>query len=172
MRDFTVVLVAENLTDLSQQLVQSPYTAEIQILLPDESERKRYVDSFVESNEEKYNKKSEVTPTALAQNTAGLGYIQLRSILADVVENRTHLTYEVLSDLKKSFIEAEAYGLLEFIETDYTLDLVAGHKHAIKHLRGAATALKNGRPDVLPMGYLVSGPVGTGKTFTITCFGR
>ena len=29
----------------------------------------------------------------------------------------------------------------------------------------ASRALKAGRFDVMPMGYLVSGPVGTGKTF-------
>ncbi len=159
-----------DLNDLSQQLVQSPYTVEIQIMLPDEAERTEYVESFVARHQEKYKQRSDVTTAALAQNTAGLGFIQLRSILADVVENRTHLTYEVLSDLKKTFIEAEAYGLLEFIETDFTLDLVAGHKQAIAHLRDAAQAIKNNRPDVIPMGYLVSGPVGTGKTFTITCF--
>jgi len=37
-------------------------------------------------------------------------------------------------------------------------------------LRGAATALRKGRTDVVPMGYLISGPVGTGKTFITTCF--
>jgi SpoVK/Ycf46/Vps4 family AAA+-type ATPase len=60
--------------------------------------------------------------------------------------------------------------MLEFVETTWNLDLVAGHTEAKEHLRHAARALRNGRPDVLPMGYLVSGPVGTGKTFMITCF--
>jgi SpoVK/Ycf46/Vps4 family AAA+-type ATPase len=33
-----------------------------------------------------------------------------------------------------------------------------------------ANAIKHGRQDVVPMGYLVSGPVGTGKTFLVSCF--
>jgi SpoVK/Ycf46/Vps4 family AAA+-type ATPase len=37
-------------------------------------------------------------------------------------------------------------------------------------LRGASSALKMGRNEVLPMGYLIAGPVGTGKTFMATCF--
>ncbi|WP_456424649.1 ATP-binding protein [Rhodocaloribacter sp.] len=168
--DFTVVLITENLIALNQQLVQSPYTAEIQIPIPDEASRRAFVEWYVDGRKDTFTQHSEVSVRALAQNTAGLSFIQLRTILADVLENRSELTFELLSALKKEFIEAEAYGMLEFVETDWNLDMVAGHEEAKTHLRHAAHALKNGRPDVLPMGYLVSGPVGTGKTFMITCF--
>lgn len=168
--DFTVALIAENLTNLNQALVQSPYTAELHIKMPNEVERKAFVSWYLTGRQETFASRSDVSLDALAQNTAGLGYIQLRTILADILENRRRLTFETLSKMKKEFIEAEAYGMLEFVETDYNLDMVAGHEYAIKHLRHAAKALKSGNPQVLPMGYLVSGPVGTGKTFTITCF--
>jgi len=168
--DFTVALITQNLTELNQQIVQSPYTAEIQIPIPDQKARFEYVSHYLEGLEGDWGQHSEVDPKSLAANTAGLGFIQLRSIVADVIENHTSLTYEVLSKMKKEFIEAEAYGMLEFMETDLSLDLVAGHSMAKEHLRQAAKALKSGRPDVMPMGYLVSGPVGTGKTFSIMCF--
>ena len=32
--------------------------------------------------------------------------------------------------------------------------------------------MKEGNPEVLPMGYLVCGPVGTGKTFLVQCFAK
>jgi len=80
------------------------------------------------------------------------------------------LTYEMLSEMKKEMIEEAAFGMLEFVETDFNMDMVAGHAEAKQHLRHAASALRNHRPDVMPMGYLISGPVGTGKTFIITCF--
>ncbi len=169
-KDFTACLVTENLSDLSQPLIQSPYTAEVHLSLPDEAARARYVDWHLGGQEDAFDAHSEVPPRTLAQNTAGLSFTQLRTLLADVLENRTRLTFETLSARKKEFIEAEAYGMLEFVETDFDLDMVAGHHEAKAHLRQAAAALKAGRPDVLPMGYLVSGPVGTGKTFLITCF--
>lgn len=168
--DFTMVLLTEKLGDLNQQIVQSPYTAEIPLPFPSEAERRAFIGWVLSGREDAYRMHSTVSPDALAQNTAGLNRIQLRTILADVLENRTELTFEVLSQMKKEFIEAEAYGMLEFIETDFNLDMVAGHAEAKAHLRHAAAALRNGRPDVMPMGYLVSGPVGTGKTFMITCF--
>ena len=168
--DLTVCLITENLTDLNQQLVQSPHTAEIYVPIPSEHDRKQFIDTSLTGSRSTFDAHSDVSPANLAQNTAGLNYTQLRSIVADVLENQNRLTFETLSDLKKEFIEAEAYGLLEFIETDYSLDLVAGHTEAKQHLRQAARALRAGRPDVMPMGYLISGPVGCGKTFLITCF--
>jgi len=168
--DFTVTLVAQNLSELNQQVVQSPYTAEIQIPIPDEDARQKYVANYLDGLEGEWAQHSTVESELLASNTAGLGFIQLRSILADVLENHTDLTFDALSAMKKDFIEAEAFGMLEFLETDLNLDMVAGHAQAKAHLRDAAKALKAGRQDVMPMGYLVSGPVGTGKTFTIMCF--
>ncbi|MGB3542307.1 ATP-binding protein, partial [Rubrivirga sp.] len=171
--DFTLVLVAENLGDLSRPFIQSPYNAELDLLFPDQAERESFVDWFLSAQpdgRERYDKLSSVPDLTLAQNTAGLGYVQLRSILADVLENERALTFETLSAKKKELIEAEAYGLLEFVETDYSLDMVAGHTEAKQHLLAAAEAIKAGRPDVMPMGYLIAGPVGTGKTFLVTTF--
>ena len=174
--DFTLVLVAENLNDLSRSFIQSPYNAELDITFPDAAQRKGFIDWFLSSGARgadrraRFDALSDVSDAVLAQNTAGLGYVQLRSILADVIENERRLTFDVLSAKKKELIEAEAYGLLEFVETPYTLDMVAGHTEAKAHLRAAAEAIKSGRPDVMPMGYLIAGPVGTGKTFMITTF--
>jgi AAA+ superfamily predicted ATPase len=168
--DFTLTLLTENLTDLNQQFVQSPHTAEIYVPIPEESDRQRYIEWALEDRQDTFTAHSDVSGPALASNSAGLNYTQLRTILADVLENKNQLTPDTLSDLKKEFIEAEAYGLLEFIETDHTLDLVAGHTEAKQHLRQAARAVRAGRHEVLPMGYLVSGPVGCGKTFLINCF--
>ncbi len=41
-RDFTACLITENLSDLNQQLVQSPHTAEIHVPLPDEAARRAF----------------------------------------------------------------------------------------------------------------------------------
>jgi SpoVK/Ycf46/Vps4 family AAA+-type ATPase len=168
--DFTLCLVTENLTALNQQLSASAHTAEIQIPMPDEAARKDYIDNYTERHPTSFDEHSAVTGEQLARDTAGLGYVQLRTLLADVLENRTRLTRERLTERKKAMIEEAAHGMLEFVETDHDLDMVAGHDAAKEHLRQAARALHRGRRDVVPMGYLVCGPVGTGKTFMITCF--
>ena len=168
--DFTVCLIAENLNDLNQQHVQSPWTAEIDIPLPDEEDRLAFTQWSIKGRETLFDQHSDLSCELLAQQTPGLGYTQLRTMLADTLENKTHLSLNHMSTLKKSLIEEAAFGMLEFVESDNGLDDVAGHSEAKSHLRSAAHALRNGIHDVMPMGYLVSGPVGTGKTFLITCF--
>ncbi len=166
--DFTTVLITENLADLNKTLVQNPYTTDIKINIPGEKERLEFIK--FETKEDTWKDISTVKAEIIAQQTAGLNFVNIRSVLSNARENKEKITFEGLSETKKELIEAEAYGLLEFVETQYTLDNVAGHTHVKKHLRQAVKALKSGRQDVMPMGYLVCGPVGTGKTFLVTCF--
>jgi len=166
--DFTNVLITENLSDLNKTLIQNPYTTEIKITIPAEEDRLSFIK--FETENDKFEKISSVKPEIIAQQTAGLNYVNMRSVLSNARENKEKITFESLSKNKKELIEAEAYGLLEFVETQYSLDNVAGHTQVKVHLRQAVKALKEGRQDVMPMGYLVCGPVGTGKTFLVTCF--
>lgn len=164
--DFTTVLLTENMADLNRRLVQHPYTADIHVPLPNESERSAYL-NYHEMSREIVSKLSKEMITEM---TAGLALVRINSILQNSEEHEEPITFESLSNIKKRMIEEEAYGLLEFVPATNTLDQVAGHTEVKKHLRLAANALKSGRRDVIPMGYLVCGPVGTGKTFLVTSF--
>ena len=113
---------------------------------------------------------SDVADTVLANLTAGLKRLQVQSLISHAVQNREPLTMKFLTQRKKELIEAESGGLLEFIQSRFDLSMVAGHKKAKKKLQDAAAALRAGKAEVLPMGYVICGPVGTGKTFLTTCF--
>ncbi len=167
--DMTIVLLADSLQEIHQQIIRCPFTAEIEIPYPDEDERGKFIRHFIEKSP-KIIEKLAMTESVLAKNTAGMNLVQLRTLLAQINRGDEVFTHKALAERKKAVIEAEAGGLLEFVETKFNLDSVAGHAFAKKHLRAAAAALKNGRGDVLPMGYLVNGPVGTGKTFLVSCF--
>jgi AAA+ superfamily predicted ATPase len=166
--DFTTVLIAENLTDLNRSLIQSPHTASIKVDLPSDEARTAFIRFLVDTK--LFKKISDVPLDVLSQQCAGLSFVNIRSILSGAIENKSKITFESLSQNKKELIEAEAYGLLEFVNTNFNLDMVAGHKRVKQHLREAAANLRAGRRDVMPMGYLVCGPVGTGKTWIVTCF--
>ncbi len=166
--DLTICLVSENRSELNQGIVQSPGVGSIAVPLPDEDGRLEFIRAQLSA--QPLAADSEVTDSTLARLTAGLKRIQIQNMMSHAAENRQPLTLKFLRARKKDLIEAEAGGLLEFIESRFDLSMVAGHEAAKKKLRDAAAALRSGRTDVLPMGYVICGPVGTGKTFLTTCF--
>lgn len=166
-RDFSLVLIAENLSELSPRLSRHPHAALIQIDLPDEAARAEFVRFRLGGRD--LAEVSDVPMQALAQLTSGLSRVQLSRIMNEALAG-DRIDTEDLKARKKEIIQAECHGLLEFIEPRHNLDVVAGHQRAKELLRAAATAIRKGRTEVVPMGFLVSGPIGTGKTFLTTCF--
>jgi AAA+ superfamily predicted ATPase len=166
--DVTICLIAENQIELNQGIVQSPGVASIRIPLPDENERLEFIRAQLAASP--LPPGSDVTDAALAKLGAGLKRVQLQSMISQAVQNKRPLTTKFLTQRKKELIEAESGGLLEFIQSRFDLSMVAGHAPAKKKLQDAAAAIRSGNTDVLPMGYVICGPVGTGKTFLTTCF--
>jgi AAA+ superfamily predicted ATPase len=166
--DVTVCLITESLSALNAGLVQNPGVSTIEIPLPDETERTEF--NRWQMAATPLPAGSEVTAETLAKLGAGLKLVQLQNLIAHACQNRQPLKLAFLTRLKKELIEAESGGLLEFVQSRFDLSMVAGLEPAKKKLRDAAAALRAGRFDVLPMGYVISGPVGTGKTFLTTCF--
>lgn len=167
--DITIIINTESITDISPQYVRNPYTHEVNLAYPDEADRFQFIKHYFHQQPDSESL-FEMSPTILAKNTAGLGIVHLKILMSEVTQNQLKFTNDDLTQKKKEMIESEAGGMLEFVTSKFTLKDVAGHKQAKKHLLDAARALRAGRNDVMPMGYLVSGPVGTGKTFMITSF--
>ena len=111
-----------------------------------------------------------LNPERVAKITSGLNLMNLNQLAAESFEEDRAISLEYLKQRKKEIIENEASGLLEFVESEHDLSMVSGHEFVKKRFKSAARAIKQGRLDVLPMGYLVSGPVGTGKSFMVTAF--
>jgi AAA+ superfamily predicted ATPase len=166
--DITFCLIAENRIELNLGLLQNPGIALMQIPMPDEQDRLEFIRAQVTAKPLPAG--SELTPESLAALTAGLKRVQLQGILSDSVENQRPLTTKDMVKRKKEMIEAESGGLLEFVQSRFDLSMVAGHETAKKKLYDAARAIRAGKTSVVPMGYVICGPVGTGKTFLTTCF--
>jgi AAA+ superfamily predicted ATPase len=166
--DLTICLIAENRIELNQGIVQNPGVSSIEIPLPDGEERLQFVRAQLKVTS--LPEGSEVSDETLAKLGGGLKRIQLFSLIAHAVQNRQPLTLKFLSKRKKDLIESESGGLLEFVQSRFDLSFVAGNDQAKRKLQDAAAAVRTGNTDVLPMGYVICGPVGTGKTFLTTCF--
>ncbi len=166
--DVSVILLSENLADISPRIVGSPTTVKVEIPIPDETVRRSFLE-FLESKETLLLDKG-MEPSTVAAITAGLNLVNLNRLAAESWQEDKPISMDYLKARKREIVEAEAGGLLEFLDTEHDLSFVSGHEFVKKRFKHAARALKQGRLDVLPMGYLIAGPVGTGKSFMVTAF--
>jgi len=161
------VMVDEKLADLSDRLTGNPHVAALDVPLPDEAEREAFIKAA--TGDRTITEFSDFGASELAKLTAGISNTDLNVLVQSARESGKRLDASVFRSLKKRLLERQCHGLLEFIEPKWTLDTVVGHEAAKARLREDAALLKRGALDSLPMGYLLCGPVGTGKSFLAQC---
>ncbi|GHT99399.1 ATPase AAA [Spirochaetia bacterium] len=166
--DISIILLTENLADISPRLVSSPSTVKVGVPFPDEAVRASFLASRLRDG--RLILERGLTPERVAAITSGLNLMNLNRLISENYEIDKVLTMDYLRQKKKEIIENEAAGLLEFMDTVHDLSFVSGHDFVKKRFKNAARAIKMGRLDVLPMGYLIAGPVGTGKSFMVSAF--
>lgn len=159
-------LIAENLSDLHLLIARNPRAARVEVPLPGTDDLKSALSLWAKSR-----------PRALSaegvQSAAGaLTGATLRSV-ESLIKTRDHagsaLTDRDLADLKKFLVEKEADGLIEFIAPRWSLADLHGLDKVKDWLRQDLALWKQNDLQALPKGYLLCGPVGTGKTFLVEC---
>lgn len=168
--NIVIVLLVEGLHDLNDLVVDNPHASAIRLPLPDEREMMEYVQTLGTAVFPELASQSDVPLTQLGQRLTGLSRVGARTVLALALRNNQRITSAWLTRMKKDLIERECQGLLEFIESSLTLDHLAGHEPIKAWLRDDAALLRKGALNALPMGYLIAGRIGTGKTFLVTCW--
>ena len=166
------VLIAESVHDLNGLIAENPHAAEIKLPLPDESEMAAYVDSLAAGTGliPDLAQRSDLPLATLGQRLTGLSRVGARRLVTMATRSGQRLTVDWVSKVKKDLIESECQGLLDFIESTLTLDDMAGSDPVKTWLREDQKLLEKGALHALPMGYLVAGRIGTGKTYLVQCW--
>jgi AAA+ superfamily predicted ATPase len=160
------VFVVERLSEISDRLTQNPYVSTIEVPLPGIEDRRRFITHATATMSPE--RLAPFTPESLAQNSSGLNLVNLNVVLSQAASRG--LETNQFRKLKKSMIERQCQGLVEFVEPSHTLDLVVGQAEAKTRLAQDAAWISQGRLEMAPMGYLFCGSVGTGKSFLAECY--
>ncbi|MHB2015599.1 MAG: ATP-binding protein, partial [Candidatus Xenobia bacterium] len=163
------VLVTENLSDVARNLVENPYNAKLRLPLPTEEETLEYLRAL-RAQWPELESSCEVPLDLMARKLVGLTRVNIQHMVAQAVRNNRPITEEYLTKLKKELIEKACYGLLDFIESKTTLDQVAGLDAVKTWLKEDAKLIRQQQFACLPMGYLMTGRIGTGKTWLTNCW--
>jgi AAA+ superfamily predicted ATPase len=163
-----VVLLTDALAEMHPRLVANPAVTAIDVPLPDGSERERFALAAAAAAGMPAERTDAVKRVAAL--SAGLTLESLRAVISLSAREGTPPDGPEFAAKKKDLIERSCHGLVEFIQPRLTLDAVAGHEAAKDRLQADARAIRRGQLESAPMGYLICGPVGTGKSFIAECY--
>src|SRR5262249_42743202 len=104
-----------------------------------------------------------------AQQLAGSTLEAVETLLKTREHARQALQPNDLVKLKKQLVENDCNGLIEFIESERSLDDIHGQEKVKTWLRQDIALWQQSDLAAMPKGYLLCGPVGTGKTFMVQC---
>ena len=161
-------LLTENLNDLHPLIVNNPRIARVRIDLPSSGE---LLDGFRVLAPSFPVSLSAMTANlpAVAEQLTGSTLGALESVIKTKEHRNERLGSADLVKLKKDLVEKDTSGLIEFVETQRTLNDLYGLDKIKAWLRQDIELWKKNDTAALPKGYLLCGPVGTGKTFLVEC---
>jgi len=161
-------LIVENLNDLHPLIAANPRTARIKIALPNPQELTSAFSLMAPQYPlalQEYSQRLDDFAHQLAGSTLGAAETMLKT--------KEHARQKILAEdlvrLKKQLVEQDCSGLIEFIESTHTLEDIYGQEKVKTWLRQDIGLWKSNDLQALPKGYLLCGPVGTGKTFMVEC---
>jgi len=161
-------LITENLNDLHPLIVNNPLAARIKIALPsleDLAQALQFLNSSYPCALREYAGQMPNVAAQLAGSTLGA----IDTLLKTREHARECLAPDDLVRLKKQLVEKDCNGLIEFLESTRTLDDISGQDKVKAWLRQDIALWQKNDIAALPKGYLLCGPVGTGKTFMVEC---
>lgn len=159
-----ICLVVDQMSELNSRLVRNPHVVTIEVPLPEQQDRAAYLQTWEQSVIDRTSMNAE--QIAVASN--GLTLVNLNSILSYARKN----TFDIkqFRRLKNELIVQQCNGMIEIIDPSFDLAAVAGLAAVKERLLADASLIAAGFLEDVPMGYLICGAVGTGKTFLAICF--
>jgi transitional endoplasmic reticulum ATPase len=153
-----IFLLVANASDLHQSIraASSKYEA-VRVPMPDLATRQGYIIS-------QEMPESDISAEEMAKSTAGLSLIHIEDVFLRA-RQEGKLTWELVRDRKRDIIKSEFGEVLEIMEPRYGFEAVGGLE-LVKDffLRSVVVPVRKGNYCRVPMGVLMTGPAGTGKT--------
>jgi SpoVK/Ycf46/Vps4 family AAA+-type ATPase len=166
----SIFLLADSINDMSKELFKSSYRVEpIMVELPNEEQRKEYIESLLQGN----NIKMDITSDLFAKLSSGLSKKAIKDIKLRAESEDTPISFEFIKEKKQAILKKEYGYVLEFIYPEISFEDIGGMEKAKNYLiKNVVNPIKRGDLRRAPMGILLCGPSGTGKTLLVNALAK
>jgi SpoVK/Ycf46/Vps4 family AAA+-type ATPase len=165
-----VVLIAPSPQDVSDEVYAGASGAEVvAIPRPDLDARAEFARHLRAAAPEPA---WELTPDELAAETGGLSLVQLEDIVQRARGAGTALGRAGIVQRKVDLLREEYGDVLEILQPKHDLSAVGGLEHATRELKEVSEIMRRGQFAAAPMGIILMGPPGTGKSYLAECFAK
>ncbi|MCX7922765.1 MAG: ATP-binding protein [Clostridia bacterium] len=166
----TIFMLADNLADVSREVLKSSFKIEpILVELPGEDERREYIEYLLKDN----SVKSEIEVGEFAKLSSGLSKKSIKDIKLKAEAEDVPISFEFIKEKKHSVLKKEYGDVLEFIYPEIGFEDIGGMQKAKGYLlKNIVEPIKKGDLRRVPMGILLCGPSGTGKTLLVNALAK
>ena len=165
-----ICLSAANAAAVAPELLGTSFKIEpILVPLPDETERLEYICAQMEQKPVELA----ISKETFAMLSSGLSRKNIRDIMLKSEAEDVPVSFEFIRDKKRSVLQKEYGDVLEFIYPETGFEDIGGMKAAKNYLiKNVVEPIRNNDLRRVPMGVLLCGPSGTGKTLLVYALAR
>ena len=155
---------------MSRELLKSSYRIEpVFVGLPNEDQRKDYIEYLLKDN----GIKTEITSDEFAKLSSGLSKKSIKDIKLKSEAEDMPISFDFIKEKKHSVLQKEYGDVLEFIYPELDFDNIGGMEKAKNYLlKNIVKPIMKGDLRRVPMGILLCGPSGTGKTLLVNALAK
>ncbi|MDO8686195.1 MAG: ATP-binding protein [Clostridiales bacterium] len=165
-----VMMFADNMADVNRELFRSSYKVEpVLVELPGEKERLDYSSCLFADNKARLG----LSLVDFAKLTSGLSKKSIKDIKLKAEAENTEVTFDYIKEKKHSVLQKEYGDVLDFIYPEISFEDIGGMEAAKNYLmKNVVEPIRKGDLRRVPMGILLCGPSGTGKTLLVNALAK
>jgi transitional endoplasmic reticulum ATPase len=158
-----VFMITSNLTDLHASIRAASTKYEtVEMPLPDRGARQKFIAWYLEQRTD--ISIEDMSLDEFANATAGLSLVHIEDIFLRAAQEGA-LTRALVRERKQDIIASEFGEVLEILEPRFGFEMIGGLQHVKDFFsRSVIKPIQAGNTARVPMGVLMTGPAGTGKT--------
>jgi len=165
-----IFMLADNIADVSKEILKSSYKVEpVLVELPVEEERKSYIEYLLRDR----NVQADISIDEFSKLSSGLSRKAIKDIKLKAEAEGVPISFEFIKEKKHSVLKKEYGDVLEFIYPEIGFEDIGGMEKAKNYLmKNVVEPIKKGDLRRVPMGILLCGPSGTGKTLLVNALAK